>query len=80
MTGQKLMQTCKPKKVRDAEASTPSIAACTFEASLPYAQEVMKVGTTLRTFIAPSGSRESSMILPKLKEKSLTLLRTHFSR
>ena len=49
-TGQKLMQTCKPKKVRDAEAGIPSRAACTFEASLSYAQEVMKVGPTLRTF------------------------------
>jgi hypothetical protein len=44
------MQTCKPKKVRDAEASIPFRAACTFEASLSYAQEVMKVGPTLGTF------------------------------
>jgi hypothetical protein len=49
-TGQKLMQTCKLKKVRDAEASIPSRAACTFEAFLSYAQEATKLGPTLRTF------------------------------
>jgi hypothetical protein len=43
------MQTCKPKKVSDT-ASIPSRAACTFEASLSYAQKVMKVGVTIRTF------------------------------
>jgi hypothetical protein len=48
-TGQKLMQTCKPKKVSDA-ASIPSRAACTFEACPSYAQKVMKVGVTIRTF------------------------------
>jgi hypothetical protein len=44
------MQMWKPKKVRDAEASIPSRAAWTFEASLSYAQEVMKVGPTHQTF------------------------------
>jgi hypothetical protein len=39
-----------PKKVRDAEASIPSRAACTLEAFLLYAQEVMNVGPTLRNF------------------------------
>jgi hypothetical protein len=40
----------KPKKVRDAEASIPSRAACTFEKSLAYAQNAIKVGPMLETF------------------------------
>jgi hypothetical protein len=37
--------------------------------SIAYAQKVMQVGPMLRTFIALSGSRESSMTAPKLEEE-----------
>jgi hypothetical protein len=68
------------KEGQRCQTSISSRAACTFEASLSYAQEVMKLGPTLRTFYCFKRVKRIKHDSAKARRGDLTLLRTHFSR